>query len=118
MTRVKRGAVAKNRRRRILKLNKGYRGSHSTLFRTANQQAMKALRYSYIDRRKRKINFRQLWIRRINASSRIYGLNYSQLIYGLKIAKIDLNRKVLAQLAILDPDSFKKIVDLAISQKA
>jgi|TARA_B110000259_G_scaffold111257_1_gene127122 large subunit ribosomal protein L20 len=118
MTRVKRGAVAKNRRRRILKLNKGYRGSHSTLFRTANQQAMKALRYSYIDRRKRKINFRQLWIRRINASSRTYGLNYSQLIYGLKIAKIDLNRKVLAQLAILDPDSFKKIVDLAISQKA
>lgn len=118
MTRVKRGAVAKNRRRRILKLNKGYRGSHSTLFRTANQQAMKALRYSYIDRRKRKINFRQLWIRRINASSRAYGLNYSQLIYGLKIAKIDLNRKVLAQLAILDPKSFKQIIDLAVSQKS
>nr|ANA56997.1 ribosomal protein L20 [Pyramimonas parkeae] len=117
MTRVKRGAVARNRRRRILKLTKGFQGSHSTLFRTANQQAMKALKYSYVDRRKRKIAFRQLWIRRINASSRMYGLNYSQLIYGLKKAKIDLNRKVLAQLAILDPDSFKKIIELAISKK-
>lgn len=116
MTRVKRGAVARNRRRRIFKLTKGFRGSHSTLFRTANQQAMKALRYSYVDRRKRKIRFRQLWIRRINASSRTYGLNYSQFIYGLKKANIDLNRKVLAQLAILDPNTFKKIIDIVIAE--
>jgi large subunit ribosomal protein L20 len=117
MTRVKRGAVARNRRRRILKLNKGFRGSHSTLFRTANQQTMKALRYSYVDRRKRKIQFRQLWIRRINAAARTYGLNYSQLIYGLKRANMDLNRKVLAQLAILDPTSFKQIIDFVIAEK-
>jgi large subunit ribosomal protein L20 len=113
MTRVKRGAVARKRRRKILlKITKGFQGSHSTLFRTANQQAMKALRYTYIDRRKKKIQFRRLWIRRINASSRVYGLSYSQFIYGLKKLNIFLNRKVLAQLAILDPPSFKKIVDL------
>jgi|TARA_B110000971_G_scaffold83273_1_gene85354 large subunit ribosomal protein L20 len=111
MTRVKRGAVARKRRRRILKLNKGYVGSHSTLFRTANQQTLKALRYSYIDRRKRKIEFRQLWIRRINASARMYGVNYSQLIHYLKQTNIELNRKVLAQLAILDPLSFKALMD-------
>ena len=116
MTRVKRGAVARKRRRKILKITKGFQGSHSTLFRTANQQAMKAYRYSYIDRRKRKINFRRLWIRRINASSRAYGLSYSQFIYGLKKSKILLNRKVLAQLAILDPSSFKKVLDLVLSQ--
>jgi large subunit ribosomal protein L20 len=112
MTRVKRGSVARKRRRKILKFNKGFKGSHSTLFRTANQQAMKALRYAYIDRRNRKREFRKLWIRRINASSRSYGLSYSQFIYGLKKSKILLNRKVLAQIGVLDPISFKQILDL------
>ena len=116
MTRVKRGAVARKRRRKILKINKGFQGSHSTIFRSANQQTMKALRYAYVDRRKRKIHFRQLWIRRINASSRAYGLSYNQFIYGLKKSKILLNRKVLAQLAVLDPLSFKKIFDMVLSK--
>jgi large subunit ribosomal protein L20 len=116
MTRVKRGAVARKRRRRILKLNKGYVGSHSSLFRTANQQNLKALRYSYIDRRKRKIEFRQLWIRRINASARLYGVNYSQLIHYFKQTNIELNRKVLAQLAILDPSSFKVLMDFVLAK--
>jgi large subunit ribosomal protein L20 len=116
MTRVKRGAVARKRRRKILKINKGFQGSHSTLFRSANQQTMKAFRYAYIDRRKRKIYFRRLWIRRINASSRSYGLSYNQFIYGLKKSKILLNRKVLAQLAVLDPLSFKKIFDVVVSE--
>jgi large subunit ribosomal protein L20 len=115
MTRVKRGAVARKRRRKILKINKGFQGSHSTIFRAANQQMMKALRYAYVDRRKRKIHFRRLWIRRINASSRAYGLSYNQFIYGLKKSKILLNRKVLAQIAVLDPLSFKKIFDMVLS---
>jgi large subunit ribosomal protein L20 len=110
MTRVKRGSVARKRRNKILKWNKGFQGSHSKTFRAANQQAIKALCYGYIDRRKRKINFRRLWIRRINASSRSYGVNYNQFIYGLKQSSILLNRKVISQLSILDPVSFKKLL--------
>lgn len=117
MTRVKRGNVARKRRKKILKLAKGFRGSHSTLFRTANQQVMKALRNAYRDRRKRKRDFRRLWIARINAAARQHGMSYSQLIGSLKKANILLNRKMLAQLAILDTASFSKVVELASAAK-
>lgn len=113
MTRVKRGNVARKRRKKILKLAKGYRGSHSKLFRTANQQVMKALRNAYRDRRKRKRDFRRLWITRINAAARSHGINYSQLIAKLKKSNILLNRKMLAQLAVVDPEAFGKVVELA-----
>ncbi len=113
MTRVKRGNVARKRRKKILKLAKGFRGSHSKLFRTANQQVMKALRNAYRDRRKRKRDFRRLWITRINAASRAQGINYSQLVGKLKKANIELNRKMLATLAIVDIEAFNKVVELA-----
>jgi large subunit ribosomal protein L20 len=117
MTRVKRGNVARNRRKKVLKLAKGFRGSHSKLFRTANQQVMKALRNSYRDRRKRKRDFRRLWIVRINAAARQQGMSYSQLTGNLKKANILLNRKVLAQLAVLDPATFQKVVEVAAQAK-
>ncbi|MEO0533833.1 MAG: 50S ribosomal protein L20 [Cyanobacteria bacterium P01_A01_bin.123] len=113
MARVKRGNVARKRRKKVLKLAKGFRGSHSKLFRTANQQVMKALRYAYRDRRNRKRDFRRLWIARINAAARAHGMSYSQLIGKLKKADVQLNRKVLAQMAVLDPASFGKVVELA-----
>ena len=114
MARVKRGNVARKRRKKILKLAKGFRGSHSRLFRTANQQVMKALRNAYRDRRKKKRDFRRLWITRINAAARQQGISYSQLIGKLKKADILINRKMLAQLAILDPAGFAKIVEKAV----
>nr|YP_009399121.1 ribosomal protein L20 [Taenioma perpusillum]ARW68518.1 ribosomal protein L20 [Taenioma perpusillum] len=110
MTRVKRGNIARNRRKKILKLAKGFRGSHSKLFRIAKQQVFKALKYSYIDRKKKKRYYRRLWIVRINASVRLYGLSYSQFINALKKSKIALNRKVLAQLSIIDTNAFEFIV--------
>lgn len=114
MARVKRGNVARKRRKKILKLAKGFRGSHSRLFRTANQQVMKALRNAYRDRRKKKRDFRRLWITRINAAARLQGISYSQLIGKLKKADILINRKMLAQLAVLDPAGFAKVVEKAI----
>ncbi len=117
MTRVKRGNVARKRRKKILKLAKGFRGSHSKLFRTANQQVMKALRNSYRDRRNRKRDFRRLWITRINAAARLHGLSYSKLIYQLNKADIQLNRKMLAQLAMLNPDVFAKVVEASSAAK-
>ena len=117
MPRVKRGNVARKRRKKILKLAKGFRGSHSKLFRTANQQVMKALRNAYRDRRKRKRDFRRLWITRINAGARLHGISYSQLTGKLKKANIGLNRKMLAQLAMTDPDAFAKVVELATQAK-
>ncbi len=113
MTRVKRGNVARKRRKKILKLAKGFRGSHSKLFRTANQQVMKALRNAYRDRRKKKRDFRRLWITRINAAARQQGMSYSQLINKLKKSDIQLNRKILAQLAVLDPPTFNKVLETA-----
>jgi large subunit ribosomal protein L20 len=113
MTRVKRGNVARKRRKKILKLAKGFRGSHHRLFRTANQQVMKALRNAYRDRRKRKRDFRRLWIARINAAARQHDISYSQLIGSLKKANIHLNRKMLAQIAVLDPAAFDQVVALA-----
>ncbi|MDX2244894.1 MAG: 50S ribosomal protein L20 [Leptolyngbyaceae cyanobacterium bins.302] len=117
MARVKRGNVARKRRKKILKLAKGFRGSHSKLFRTANQQVMKALRYAYADRRKRKRDFRRLWITRINAAARTHGMSYSQLMGSLKKADIQINRKMLAQMAVLDPAGFGKVVELAQSAR-
>jgi large subunit ribosomal protein L20 len=113
MTRVKRGNVARKRRNKVLKLAKGFRGSHSRLFRTANQQVMKALRNAYRDRRKRKRDFRRLWIARINAASRQHGMSYSQLIGNLKKADVQLNRKMLAQLAVMHPEGFTSVMELA-----
>jgi len=113
MSRVKRGNVLQKRHKKILKLAKGYRGAHSKLFRTANQQVMKALRYAYRHRRTKKRDFRRLWIARINAASRQHGMSYSKLIGNLKAANIDLNRKMLAELAVLDPAAFEKVVQLA-----
>ncbi|MBD1913300.1 MULTISPECIES: 50S ribosomal protein L20 [unclassified Leptolyngbya] len=117
MARVKRGNVARKRRNKILKLAKGFRGSHSKLFRTANQQVMKALRNAYRDRRKKKRDFRRLWITRINAASRQHGMSYSQLIGNLNKANILINRKMLAQMAVLDPNSFGKVVEAASQAK-
>jgi large subunit ribosomal protein L20 len=118
MTRVKRGNVARKRRQKILKLAKGFRGSHHRLFRTANQQVMKALRSAYRDRRRRKRDFRRLWIARINAASRQHGLSYSQLVGSMKKANIQLNRKMLAQLAVLEPAAFEQVVTLARQAKS
>ena len=112
MVRVKRGNVARKRRKKILSLASGYRGAHSILFRVANQQVMKALRYSYIGRKQKKRIFRRIWITRINAISRTNGISYSQLINELKKSKIDLNRKMLSQIAILDSPTFKSLLDI------
>ena len=106
MTRVKRGTVARKRRNKILELNRGYRGSHSTLFRTAQQRTLKALTTAYTDRRKKKRTYRLLWIRRINAAVRTTGTTYSKFIHSIKKDQIMLNRKVLSQLVVLDPTSF------------
>jgi large subunit ribosomal protein L20 len=113
MSRVKKGNVSQKRHKKVLKLAKGFRGAHSKLFRTANQQVMKALRHSYRDRRRRKRDFRRLWIARINAGARQNGMSYSQLTGQLKKADIQLNRKMLANLAMLDPEAFAKVVETA-----
>lgn len=111
MVRVKRGNIARKRRNKILTLASGYRGAHSALFRVANQQVMKALKYSYINRKQKKRIFRKIWITRINAASRIEGVTYSRFINKLNNAKITLNRKMLAQIAVLDNSTFSKIVN-------
>jgi large subunit ribosomal protein L20 len=110
MVRIRRGNVAKKRRKKILKLTRGFQGAHSKLFRTANQQLMKGLRYSYQDRKKRKRLFRKLWIIRINAIVRSYGTNYSRFIAHVKKMQYGLNRKILSQMAILDLSTFLKIM--------
>nr|YP_009399731.1 ribosomal protein L20 [Digenea simplex]ARW69550.1 ribosomal protein L20 [Digenea simplex] len=111
MTRIKRGNIARKRRKKVLKLAKGFRGSHSKLFRTAKQQVLKALKYSYIDRKKKKRYYRRLWIVRINASTRLHNISYSQFIYLLKKLNIALNRKILSQLALVDKSAFACFVD-------
>ena len=112
MVRVKRGNVARKRRKKILTLASGYRGAHAVLFRVANQQVMKALRYSYIGRKQKKRIFRKIWINRINAASRLNGISYSKLIHKFKKSNIDLNRKMLSQIAVLDAATFKLLIDL------
>ena len=111
MVRVKRGNVARKRRKKILAIASGYRGAHSALFRVANQQVMKALRYSYIGRKQKKRIFRRIWISRINAASRLNGISYSQLMNKFKKSKIDLNRKMLSQIAVLDTSTFQSLIE-------
>ena len=111
MVRIKRGNVARKRRNKILTIASGYKGAHSVLFRVANQQVMKALKYSYIDRKQKKRLFRRIWITRINAAARLEGVTYSRFIHKLNTENIQLNRKMLSQLAILDNLTFSKILN-------
>ncbi|MDO4903586.1 MAG: 50S ribosomal protein L20 [Limosilactobacillus sp.] len=111
--RVKGGTVTRARRKRVMKLAKGYRGAKSRLFKTAKDQVMKSYVYAFRDRKVNKRKFRELWIARINAGARINGISYSKLMHGLKLANIDINRKMLADLAVNDPKAFAAIVDQA-----
>lgn len=113
MPRVKGGTVSRQRRKKVLKLAKGYYGSKHTLYKVANQQVMKSLMYAYRDRRQKKRDFRQLWITRINAAARLNGLSYSRLMHGLKLAGIEVNRKMLAELAVTDAQAFAQLADAA-----
>ncbi|ADG82724.1 50S ribosomal protein L20 [Thermincola ferriacetica] len=113
MPRVKGGVTTRKRHKKILKLAKGYRGAKSKLFRPANEQVLKSLAYAYRDRRTKKREFRKLWIARINAAARINGISYSKLINGLKKAGIEVNRKMLADLAVNDQQAFGKLVEAA-----
>jgi large subunit ribosomal protein L20 len=112
MTRVKRGNVARKRRKQVLNLASGFRGSSSKLFRTAQQQTMKALSYSYRDRHQKKREFCGLWITRLNAAARSHGLNYNEFRHNLKKSGIQLNRKVLSQIALRDQQAFEQLVVL------
>ena len=122
MARVKRGVVAKAKHKKILKLAKGYQGARSRVYRVAKQAVIKASQYAYRDRRKKKIQFRALWIMRINAAVRQYGLSYSQFMHGLKALHIEMDRKQLSHLAAEDSESFKalvlKVKALDVVQKA
>lgn|SRR4051812_41809137 len=113
MPRVKGGTVTRRRRKKVLKLAKGYFGSKHRLFKTAKAQVMKSLLYAYRDRRQRKRDFRKLWITRINAAARINGLSYSKLMFGLKEAGVDVNRKMLADLAVNDKTAFAELANVA-----
>ena len=118
MARVKGGLGAKKRHNRTLKLAKGYRGARSKQYRVAKQSVMRALTSSYAGRKERTRQFRQLWIARINAAARLNGLSYSQFMHGLKLANVDLNRKVLADMAVTDAAGFAKLVEVAKSKLA
>ncbi len=113
MPRVKGGTVTRKRRKKIIKLSKGYYGSKHTLFKTAKEQVMKSYTYAYRDRRQKKRDFRRLWIARINAAARINGMSYSTLIHGLKLAGIEMNRKMLADLAVTDAAAFTAVAEQA-----
>ncbi|HHX01945.1 MAG TPA: 50S ribosomal protein L20 [Firmicutes bacterium] len=113
MSRVKRGVVARRRRKKVLKLAKGYYGGKSKLFRPANEQVLKSLTYAYRDRRNKKRDFRKLWITRINAAARQNGISYSRFISGLKANGVEINRKMLADLAVNDAEAFKQLVAVA-----
>ena len=113
MPRVKGGVVSRRRRKKVLKLAKGYFGSKHTLYKTANEQVMHSFKYAYNDRRKLKGNMRKIWIARINAAARMNDISYSKLMHGLKLADIDINRKMLSEMAIHDAAGFTKIVDEA-----
>jgi large subunit ribosomal protein L20 len=110
MTRVKRGNVARKRRKEVLQLAEGFRGSSSRLFRTAQQQTMKALRYAYRDRQQKKREYASLWVSRLNAAARINGMNYSNLRHELKKSGILLNRKILSQVALRDQEAFHQLI--------
>ncbi len=113
MPRVKGGIVTRRRHKKILKLARGYRGSKHRIFKTANAQVMKSLLYAYRDRRQKKRDFRKLWIARINAAARLNGLSYSKLVHGLKTAGVEVNRKMLAELAVNDAAAFAELANLA-----
>ena len=113
MTRVKRGNTRHARHKKVLKLAKGYRASNSKLFRVANEQLLHSMYYSFAHRRKKKGDFRKLWITRINAAARINGLSYSTMIHGLKNAGVEVNRKVLAELAVNDAAAFTRLAEVA-----
>ena len=118
MPRAVSGTVHKNRVKSVLKKTKGYRGARSKQYRIAKQSVMRALTTSYAGRKQRKRQFRQLWIARINAAARMNGLSYSKLMHGLKLAEVDLNRKMLSEMAVNDPAGFAKIVEVAKSKLA
>ena len=118
MARVKGGLNAKKRHNRVLKLAKGYRGARSKQYKIAKQSVMRALASSYAGRKEKKRQFRQLWIARINAAARINGLSYSKFMYGLKLAEVELNRKVLADMAVNDAEGFATLAELAKSKLA
>lgn len=113
MARVKGGIGAKKRHNRVLKLAKGYKGARSKQYRVAKQSVMRALTSSYAGRKQRKREFRQLWIARINAAARMNNISYSKLMHGLKVAGVDINRKMLSEMAISDPEGFAKLVEVA-----
>ena len=117
MARVKGGTVTRARRKRTLKRAKGYFGSKHLLFRTAHEQVMHSLRYAYIDRRLIKRDYRKLWIKRINAACRMNDISYSRFMSGLRVAKVDINRKMLSELAIHDPKAFSDLVEVAKKAK-
>lgn len=118
MARIKGGMNARRKHNKVLKLAKGYRGARSKQYRVAKQSVMRALTSSYAGRKERKRQFRQLWIARINAAARMNGLSYSKFMYGLKLAGIDMNRKMLAEMAVNDAEGFATLADLAKSKIA
>ncbi|MCD8365453.1 MAG: 50S ribosomal protein L20 [Clostridiales bacterium] len=118
MARIKGGYNAKKKHKRVLKMAKGYRGARSKQYRVAKQSVMRALASSYAGRKQKKRQFRQLWIARINAAARINGLSYSRFMYGLKLADIEINRKMLAEMAVNDADGFAALVETAKTRLA
>ena len=116
MARIKGGMNARKKHNRVLKLAKGYRGARSKQYRVAKQSVMRALTSSFAGRKERKRQFRTLWIARINAAARLNGLSYSKFMYGLKLAEVEVNRKMLSEMAINDPEGFASLVDLAKSK--
>ena len=118
MARIKGGVNAKKKHNRVLQLAKGYRGARSKQYRVAKQSVMRALTSSYAGRKEKKRQFRQLWIARINAAARLNGLSYSKFMYGLKLAEVDINRKMLAEMAVNDAEGFKSLAELAKSKLA
>jgi len=112
LSRVKKGVTAHRRHKKVLTITKGHRASNHSLYKRANESMMHSLRYAYIHRRDRKGDMRKLWITRINAASRAYGVTYSQLMNGLKASGIEVNRKMLAEMAVNEPDSFEKLVKM------
>lgn len=113
MSRTKHSVARRKRKKKVLRMAKGYRGARSRSYRSANEQVMHSLQYAYRDRRARKRDFRRLWIARINAAARLNGLSYSRFIQGLKLAEVEVNRKMLAEMAVSDPASFSELVQKA-----
>ena len=118
MARVKVALNTRKKHKKVLKLAKGFRGGESRIYRTANQAVMRSMQNAYIGRKRRKRDFRKLWIARINAAARMNGLSYSRFMYGLKLAGVDMNRKMLAELAVNDAEAFATLAELAKSKLA